>query len=377
MRLEDLARELVRFTSGIVNGRTINIMNTQGIIIASTDENRIGNFHQGALDAVLSGQPVAIEPEEVGKYPGAKEGYNMPIRIEGEIIGVIGIFGKPAEIEMVARLLEEFAVKYYQYEALMVPAQRTAELKSRLLRNLLYPTAESRGNVRMLMQELHFDLTFPATLAVITEKEGPEDPAWGSRVSRLLQERGVIRPDRDLWDIEKHSMVILARGTDFPKKIQESGLLIPEGGYLVCIGDICRGQEEVARSFEQAMTLSMIATEGFSDIRDPDNRCRYLLHYIAEREEDYFDHYFEWLDQAFSPEELQTVLKSAAVYYHESHSVTKAAEKLFIHKNTLQYRIKKLESALNISEWPEFRKELLIRILMEGYVHKQGLKTLL
>ena len=71
------------------------------------------------------------------------------------------------------------------------------------------------------------------------------------------------------------------------------------------------------------------------------------------------------------------LLGIAAVYYDESHSVSKAASRLFIHKNTLQYRMKKLESVLGIADWPEFRKEDLVRLLIECYERKQGLRTLL
>ena len=116
MLLDDLAKELVSFTSDLMEGRTINIMNTEGIIIASTEEHRIGSFHQGALEAARPGKPVAIEPDQLSRYPGAKQGYNMPITIEGEIIGVIGVFGNPSEIKPLARLLEVFAMKYYQLE---------------------------------------------------------------------------------------------------------------------------------------------------------------------------------------------------------------------------------------------------------------------
>ena len=58
MLLESLAKELVRVTSELVGGRTINIMNTEGYIIASTEPERIGTFHQGALEAVRTGKAV-------------------------------------------------------------------------------------------------------------------------------------------------------------------------------------------------------------------------------------------------------------------------------------------------------------------------------
>ena len=94
MLLEDMANEIVSFTSELVGGRTINVMNTDGIIVASTEKHRIGSFHQGALEAVRTGKPVAIRADQLAQYPGAKQGYNMPLRVNGAVIGVVGIFGE-------------------------------------------------------------------------------------------------------------------------------------------------------------------------------------------------------------------------------------------------------------------------------------------
>ena len=45
-----LAQDFVEATSLLVGQRTINIMDQKGIIIASTEKHRIGDFHQGASD---------------------------------------------------------------------------------------------------------------------------------------------------------------------------------------------------------------------------------------------------------------------------------------------------------------------------------------
>ena len=42
-----LAQDFVEATSLLVGQRTINIMDQKGIIIASTEKHRIGDFHQG------------------------------------------------------------------------------------------------------------------------------------------------------------------------------------------------------------------------------------------------------------------------------------------------------------------------------------------
>ena len=57
-----------------MGGRTINIMDREGIIIASTEKERIGTFHQGAAEVIATGKPVLIETKDLPRYPGAREG---------------------------------------------------------------------------------------------------------------------------------------------------------------------------------------------------------------------------------------------------------------------------------------------------------------
>ena len=100
-----LAQDFVEATSLLVGQRTINIMDQKGIIIASTEKHRIGDFHQGAAEVLETGKPVLIKIEDLPRYPGTKEGYNMPIFLNDEIIGVVGIFGCEEEVQSIANLL--------------------------------------------------------------------------------------------------------------------------------------------------------------------------------------------------------------------------------------------------------------------------------
>ena len=70
MLLDEVAKELVEVTSSVVGGRTINIMNTEGVIIASTEYDRIGSYHQGAREALRTGKVVNIRKDQLEQYRG-------------------------------------------------------------------------------------------------------------------------------------------------------------------------------------------------------------------------------------------------------------------------------------------------------------------
>ena len=77
--------------------RDINIMDENGVILASTNPVRQGQVHQGALRIIRENLPSLVirrdAPEE-----GVQQGINLPVTIGGRLEGVIGITGDPDEV---------------------------------------------------------------------------------------------------------------------------------------------------------------------------------------------------------------------------------------------------------------------------------------
>ncbi|MBK5201838.1 MAG: helix-turn-helix domain-containing protein [Spirochaetaceae bacterium] len=89
------AKEIVSQIS-ILLGTKMNIMNSEGIIIASTNQNRIGTFHKAAYD-IIKNNLHDYEISSENKVEGTQPGQNLPIYVEDEIIGVVGITGNSEE----------------------------------------------------------------------------------------------------------------------------------------------------------------------------------------------------------------------------------------------------------------------------------------
>ena len=60
-----MAQDFVEATSMLVSHRTINIMDQNAVIIASTEKERIGTFHQGAAEVLQTGKPVLVLRENL------------------------------------------------------------------------------------------------------------------------------------------------------------------------------------------------------------------------------------------------------------------------------------------------------------------------
>lgn len=372
MLLEELAKELVDVTTSLVGGRTVNIMNTEGIIIASSDAARIGTFHQGALEAARSGKLVSIRSDQLEQYPGAKEGCNMPLRVSGSTIGVVGLRGEPSEIQYLARLLEVYAAKCYQLEAMARPRLAESELRSQLLCFLLMPTDDSIARARSLIESMKLRLEFPLTVAVISFPDR-EPAAEREDLIDFLSKRNLLKTDEDVWGMVNDRLVLLQGGDGS----SWSQLKQPEcrSFFLHCrisISDPCQGIWDIHHCYEQASSLDLMSAEPFNDIRRLSTRCDYMLYATSAGCGDFLDSLYQKLTDAFHAPELNMVLQTAKSYYEHNHSVSRAAQALFIHKNTLQYRIRRLSEVLELHKCTCFEQEYLIRLLLEHHKRKQS-----
>lgn len=369
MLLEEMGRELVEVTSALVGGRTINIMNTDGVIVASSEHNRVGSYHQGAIEAVKTGKVVNIRADQLDRYPGAKEGCNMPLRVNGEIIGVVGIYGDPEKIQDIAHLLEVYATKYFQLETLLQPRLAQNTLRSRLLLSLLSPANTAMSASLTLAQNLNVSFRFPLYTAVISAPGGLGLPAQGEKLCRKLEELSFLQPGCDVWGVVDDRMVLVCSSCE-GRQIRALKTLT-QLGYRVFLGAPGAALWQVHSAYHQALVLDSSFPGDFGDIQDPSTRCHYLLANTALQEEAFLDGLREKLTAAFGPD-YRIEMESIRTYYDCSRSVGTAAQKLFIHKNTLQYRVHKVLQALELTHLPPFRQEYLIRLLLEHIHRKSG-----
>ncbi|MBS3987865.1 MAG: sugar diacid recognition, partial [Erysipelothrix sp.] len=83
------AMQMVEELSTILS-QHINFIDKEGVIIASSDQQRIGSVHMGAKKLIQENLPYIVIESDL-EYPGSKQGVNLPIVVDDEIIGVIGI----------------------------------------------------------------------------------------------------------------------------------------------------------------------------------------------------------------------------------------------------------------------------------------------
>lgn len=106
MLFPDLANKIVREVRRLITENII-IIDINGTIIASTDQERLGSFHEGALRCAEQKKTVIITNEDEQYLCGVKAGINLPLLFHDEVIGVIGITGDPENISQYGEILRK------------------------------------------------------------------------------------------------------------------------------------------------------------------------------------------------------------------------------------------------------------------------------
>lgn len=115
----------------------INIMNDKGIIIASKDATRVGNFHEVA-SRMLNGTIDTGIVNETQKNLGTKPGLNMFIDYKNKHVGVICVTGNPDNVKAFAGLVKTSMETMLEYELQIEGERRRRNKAGQFLYYLLF-----------------------------------------------------------------------------------------------------------------------------------------------------------------------------------------------------------------------------------------------
>src|SRR5690554_631908 len=121
MLTSEIANNIVQETMDRLD-HNINIINTEGYIIASGTPSRVGKLHIAALEAVRIGQTIHITEQNLHLWDGALCGINMPVSFQDQIVGAIGITGNPDDIAEFAELVR-MTTELMINQAFQIPQQ--------------------------------------------------------------------------------------------------------------------------------------------------------------------------------------------------------------------------------------------------------------
>ena len=131
---KELAQQIVDTVKDIC-GQNVNFISPLGLIIASTDDKRIGSYHVGGKKAAKTGSTIEINAKEQSQ--DLQQGINLPIHYKNVVAAVIGITGPPDEVRKYAYLAEKITKMLIHEQELNKFSRTQTEQKHFILQTLI------------------------------------------------------------------------------------------------------------------------------------------------------------------------------------------------------------------------------------------------
>jgi len=347
MLTEHLATKIVSRTMAIIH-RNVNVMDKTGTIIASGDHSRYGQRHDGARQVLMKNRIVEIYSKTINRWKGSQPGINLPIRFQDKIVGVIGITGEPDDIRSYSKLVQMGAELTIEQAFLMNEIERNQQMRRNFITSILLGV-EATGDY-VLERARYLNISTTETFAVIIisplnnniclekiERDIQSLLTDGDECVHLFHRRYVIlkKINRHLNTsetlktfIQNHSSLSLLSHTTIAISSLANGVdswrtLYKEAKHIQEVTDILYPNGGVWNSHDLELALF-----SYHLLKDSP--------YIAEKMIAKYKH-------LFSVEDGDTLHQTLLTYISENGKMRKTAEKLFIHRNTLTYRLEKIK----------------------------------
>ncbi|MGW2047189.1 CdaR family transcriptional regulator [Streptomyces sp. NPDC001858] len=174
-----LAQEIAGDTSAVI-GFNVLITDAEGMVIGSGDSSRVGTFHEASVDVVRTQEPATHSASQAQRLRGVRPGMTLPLVSGGRAVGTVGITGTPERVRRFGLLVKR-QTEILLRESVMLRSRLLAERAAeKLLADIAsYDPQVVEGDFLVFRAaELGFDLRLPR-IAVAFEVTVPASAARG------------------------------------------------------------------------------------------------------------------------------------------------------------------------------------------------------
>ncbi len=330
----DLALKIVKDMKDIIN-QDLNFINTDGYIIASTDRERIGQIHEASLKCISTNNDVVINSDT--EYAGSKKGINIPVHLNNEIVGVIGITGDRKDVERFGKIIKsmtEILVKEAWLKELFI---KKREQNRNMIETILF------GNHENI--EFYPSLDFPYTVIVGNINSVFED---NNDLYKIL-ETFLARNKKNIFSVTSNQIIIFFN-SDNKKYIKE---------FISAIQKNL--SESLKFNFKFGIGKSVNSLKDFTiSYSEAKNALKYIVNFDTEKthalyseldlgillsniKQNKINEFTNKVIGNLQEDEINFFYEIFKSYKNNNGSIKEASAELFMHKNTLQYQLNKIE----------------------------------
>lgn len=349
----ELAKSIVKRTMSVVN-YNINIMNENGVIIASGNKERVGTIHEGSIIALQRKSEFNVSENESKKLQGVHPGTNIVIEFRNKIVGVIGITGKPKEVIGYAKLIKMTAEMMIEQEHVIKELEWNNRIKEEMILALIYNKPDSVILLDEYIKKFKLQYNSPMNVFIIelnsNDSSAKTELDISGRVINILE--GVFKESLACV-VNSKTIVLLHKCSshnnkyeDYTEKLKKLNEKIKneiEIDTKIAAGKIQNKLLEIYKSFDIANETLTFGKKMHTkdniyifetlkyDMLFSQNSAKWKINELKET--------YEFIALHDKSKALRETLK---VLIEENGELNNVANRLFIHRNTLSYRLDKI-----------------------------------
>ncbi|MFP7297083.1 CdaR family transcriptional regulator [Neobacillus niacini] len=344
----ELAEKIVREVQKLI-AEEIIVVNTEGIIMASTNQDRLGTFHEGAFITSQQKKKLIITEKDVMKLEGVKSGINLPIFFQHEVIGVIGITGDPEMVtpfgEIIRKMTELLISENYFGEQF--------DYHSRAMETFVLEWLQAKEPSPVLLERaraLSISLDLPRTAVIIELGQGKfplSRDVWSTILNSFSQNKNDVLTrsgnERIIMLIDCSEAI---QPTSLKSRLQQFLHYINKSfGISVYAGvGQCTLPSTLHHSYAQAERALKLAEKNRSIIFDEELTLEMITGVLTQEVKS------EFIQRTIGPIlKEKDLLMTLNELFKQNHSLKNTAQSLHIHINTLHYRLKKIEELTHLN----------------------------
>lgn len=340
MLTKQLAEEIVRQTMIRLN-RNLNVMDTNGMILASGDIERVERIHEGAAHVARTGENLWISAANLDEWKGSKPGVNMPILFQQQLVGVIGISGEPEELKEIATLVQ-LTTEMMVHQSLTTSNIEWRRKMNELIFEELINCKPRTPAVKERLTELKFDEKSPYITLLV---EYPHLAAPSRRIIEQFEDQ--FQPYCALIGHSQiNELFILMAGSDNDKLETIVSELLHflqiAKPFRIGVGTPVPTLDGIRNSYLNAKDALQFGKPDHQLIHFEDVEFLSLLKKTPSSD---LSRFTERILSGLSGMQRETL----GVYFKCNKMATETADVMQIHRHTLSYRLKKIEEQTGLN----------------------------
>lgn len=339
----------------------INMMDNKGIIIASTDKTRIGQFHEGAKRAIKLKKEIIVNKDD--EFQGSKKGINLPLMLWDEILGVIGITGEKKDVEKYGQIIKKMTEILLKEVYLESQQRLEEEAKKQFVEELIF---ENFGKDDLMITRANFlgiNILIPRSVLVLEIVDnylsdmysdmdrGMKREAIRKKIFKEIAEVFAYNSDNIVVSSGSKSIILFSPTNSKEKeeaflrqRINKIKIAVQQKYQLrLAVGggrkyDTPKDLHKSYMEAEKCLNFSKM-DEDYRIVIYDDLNLELLIEVLPLESIHNFCKKILNMDNKDKEEQFIDTLK---MFFKKNGSINETAKELFIHKNTLQYRLNRI-----------------------------------